>query len=83
MRYWTYAEEGWYGQYVQETWSESQILAAHFSSWKEEMKRLGRDQHISENECINDWVVVNWAWETDERGMPETTRTKKQIPNGT
>ena len=83
MRYWTHCEEGEHGQYIQETWSAAQILAAYFPSWKENMRRLGRDQHISENECIIDWVVINWAWETDERGMPRKERTKEQIPSGT
>ena len=83
MRYWTYCEEGDYGQYIQETWSEAQILAAYFPSWAANMKRLGRDQHISEGYCIDDWVVISWAWETDERGMPRKERTKEQIPSGT
>ena len=74
MRYWTYCEEGEYGQYIQETWSEAQILAAFFSSWKEDMKRFGKEQYISENECILDWVIFNWARETDERGMPRKER---------
>jgi len=31
---------------------------------------------------MDDWVVINWAWETDERGMPLKKIDKEQIPSG-
>ena len=82
MRYWTYCEEDEYGKYIQETWSEAQILAAYFPIWAANMKRLGRDHPISEGYCIDDWVVINCAWATDEWGRPRKERTKEQIPSG-
>jgi hypothetical protein len=50
-----------------ETVSESDILKEHLSWWKEKMIiKFGKgyfEANFTERDCIEDWVVVNWAWE--------------------
>jgi hypothetical protein len=54
--------------YVQ-TVSEADILNEHLSWWKERMIiKFGKEHfeaNFTERDCIDDWVVVNWAWETN------------------
>lgn len=50
------------------TLSEQEILDQFYDFWYERMcKKYGKG-HVDENygpqECIEDWVVVNWAWES-------------------
>ena len=53
---------------VIKTLSEQEILDIYWDWWKEEgIKRWGKEHfeaNYSEKDCIEDWVVVNWAWET-------------------
>jgi hypothetical protein len=50
------------------TYTESEILDIYWDWWKEEgIKRWGKEHfeaNYSEKDCIEDWVVVNWAQET-------------------
>ena len=52
---------------VIKTLSEQEILDIYWDWWKEEgIKRWGKEHfelNYSEKDCIEDWVVVNWAWE--------------------
>ena len=45
--------------------TEGQILQNYWPYWEEQMvKKYGMmSDLISEANCIEDWVVVNWAWE--------------------
>lgn len=43
--------------------TEEQILDTYYPFWSGELRKLGREDLISEKNCIEDWVVVNWAWE--------------------
>lgn len=44
---------------------EQQILLQYFPWWSGEMMRMGRQDLISEDNCIQDWVTVNWAWRVE------------------
>lgn len=68
MKYYTISFPGEFNQHVVETWSEQQILASYFPYWSEKMSAVGKDDMISEELCISDWVVVHWACETDQWG---------------
>lgn len=69
MRYYTCIHPGSHGQLVRETWSESQILAAHFDEWLSKCIKAGVDKaHMTTHRCVEDWVTVTWAWETDADG---------------
>ena len=55
------------------TVSEIDILKEHLGWWKERMiKKFGKEHfeaNFSEKDCIEDWTVVNWAWETNEQNQ--------------
>ena len=43
------------------------ILDIYWDTWKNNCeKKLGKDHpSITEEDCIQDWVVINWAWEVE------------------
>ena len=45
--------------------TDQEILALRWNIWKERMiKKYGPDSElITEENCIQDWVTTNWAWE--------------------
>ncbi len=68
MKYYTIAFPGEYGQHVVETWSEDQIIKSYFKYWCTKMVEAGRGDQVSRQQCIDDWIVVHWANETDQWG---------------
>jgi hypothetical protein len=55
------------------TFSEQEILDIYYPYWKEQMiKKFGEkvfyEVYDTKESCISDWIVINWAWETDEPG---------------
>jgi hypothetical protein len=70
MKYWSYNEmdvnpDGSIGYVV--TLSEDQIIAQYWSYWYNQMcNKLGTEyvnNNYTTHDCIDDWVVANWAWE--------------------
>ena len=47
--------------------TEDEILEDYWNYWNERMvKKFGYGHElITKDNCINDWIVVNWAWEKD------------------
>jgi hypothetical protein len=49
------------------TLSEEEIVKEYWNYWQERMiAKFGKEHfeaNYSEKDCIDDWVVVNWAWE--------------------
>lgn len=45
--------------------TEPQILEEYWDHWKSRMDaKYGEDHELTtEENCIYDWIVVNWAWE--------------------
>lgn len=68
MKYWTIVFPGESGQHVQETWSEDQIIKSYYAYWFHKMCEANKHDLISNERCIEDWVTVHWAMETDEFG---------------
>ena len=68
MKYYTIAFPGEFGQHVQETWNEEQIIKSYYTYWSTKMIQAGAGGVISRERCIEDWCVVHWATETDEFG---------------
>jgi hypothetical protein len=68
MNYWTIVFPGEFGQHVQETWTEDQILSSYYKYWSIKMIEAGKGDDISREACIDDWVVVHWACRTTEFG---------------
>lgn len=44
--------------------TEEEILDFYWNFWKQQMdKKFGPDYHLTTKEnCIDEWVIVNWAW---------------------
>ena len=70
MKYWTIAFPGEFGQHVQETWSEDQIMESYYRYWVSKMLEHHHGPHadITRENCIADWCSVHWAQETDQWG---------------
>ena len=68
MSYWTISFPGEYGQHVVETWDEDQIIKYYFTYWATKMFESGHGDEISREQCINDWIDVHWATQTDKFG---------------
>ena len=53
------------------TLSEEEIIKEYWDYWQERMiAKFGKEHfetNFSEKDCIEDWVVVNWAWETNKK----------------
>lgn len=59
MATWLYAELG-HDEPLEIT--EEEILETYYPWWSNKLRTMGRDHLISKEGCIDDWVVVNWAW---------------------
>jgi hypothetical protein len=68
MKYYSIVFPGEFGQHVQETWSEDQIVKAYYTYWSTKMIQNVKEPDLSRNRCIEDWCVVHWAMETDQFG---------------
>ena len=68
MRYFTFNE--FYGDTgTTVTISEEDIRKEYYPYWYEQMcKKYGKD-HVDENytfeDCLMDWSIIHWAWESD------------------
>lgn len=49
------------------TMTEREILRTFYEYWRGEMVKAGKLDEITPENCIQDWVVVNWA----AKGGPE------------
>lgn len=63
MRTFAYNEIGENNEPIIKTFTEEEILKTYYPWWKSELESLGRSNLVSEENCIEDWVVINWAWE--------------------
>lgn len=45
------------------TWSESEILNYYWDHWSNVMIKRGFSPAITEQNCIDEFIVVYWAWE--------------------
>ena len=68
MKYWTISFPGEYGQHVVETWSQEQILKSYYTYWNKKMFESGNADLVSEENCIQDWIVIHHAYETNQWG---------------
>lgn len=63
---WTYCEPSAIpGGVSVVTKTEEQILEEYWEYWKGKMIAAGKESMISEENCIEDWVVCHWAMPTD------------------
>ena len=76
MRYWTYCEPHYTSpdsddyEVLYYTYSDGDILEEYWEYWAGEMVKLNRyfgekgAPLITSENCIIDWVVTHWAWQT-------------------
>ena len=43
--------------------TEKEILGIYWEYWCLKMKEIGKKDLISEKACVEDWIVVNWAFQ--------------------
>lgn len=43
--------------------SEKEIEESYFPYWKSKMLKVGKEDLISFENCLEDWIIVNWAKE--------------------
>lgn len=74
MKYWSYNEpifskDGEVLGNIVITKSEEEIINEYLPYWSERMiEKYGEDEFLKlfcDYDCIMDWVVINWAWETE------------------
>lgn len=66
MRYWEicYPKDDYSSQEdVIEIFSDDDIIKMYYEYWCGKMKEVGKESEISEQNCIEDWVIINWAVE--------------------
>lgn len=68
MKYYTIVFPGEFGQHVQETWSEDQIIRSYYTYWATKVLENNPTIPLDKELCIDDWCVTHWATETDEFG---------------
>ena len=68
MRYWSFACPDENGKDVVETLSEDEIIEDYYPYWEKKMiEKYGQeefDKTWSKKECIEDFIVIHWAWES-------------------
>lgn len=63
MRYFRLVSSDGKGNFYEETLSEKDVLDYYWPYWKKEAEKRG--VIVSEESCIEDWVMVHWAEEVD------------------
>jgi hypothetical protein len=63
---WDEAADGSGETTVYHVWTEDQVLDLYYPWWSSEMSRIGKSDQISPEACLDDFVVVHWAWRVDK-----------------
>ena len=58
MRSFKYQDPG--GTYII---TEDEIKTQYFPYWKERMKKIGKAEEATFENCVDDFIIVNWAYE--------------------
>lgn len=43
--------------------TEDQIIAEYWDYWCSQMRKVSKEDMISRERCIEDWITVHWAME--------------------
>lgn len=63
MKQWQIVYPGENNNTIYEILNEVQILNNYYDYWSNKMFNIGKGLQATENNCIEDWVVVHWALE--------------------
>ena len=75
MRYFSFVEPKYddRGDIVDDevqTWSEEDVREKYYPHWKATLiEKIGEERFeelFSFPDCLDDWIVANWAWEVDD-----------------
>lgn len=61
MKYYSTIDPDENGNVIEEVWSEQDILDHYWEHWCRNMVLVDKRDIISLENCIDDWIVVNWA----------------------
>lgn len=68
MRYWSYndywIDEDEVMHSFVATKSDEEIINEYYEYWSQKVKEAGKEELICEENCIEDWVEIHWAWES-------------------
>lgn len=74
MKYYSFND---YGANKPIVFSENDIIKDYWTHWKSQMEELKRlypniDRgEITKENCIQDWVVAHWAWESTPKEIDD------------
>jgi hypothetical protein len=63
MRRFLISDPNDFGKPVYSVVDEKKILSMYFIYWAEEMTKRGKSEEISYENCLDEWINVNWARE--------------------
>lgn len=63
QRRWAYHEPTFGNEDIIQVWTEAEIMRDYYPWWCKEMDKAGKNGLISKENCIEDWITVNWAYE--------------------
>jgi len=46
--------------------TEDQIIAEFWDYWCTQMRRVGKEDMITRERCLEDWITINWAEEVKD-----------------
>lgn len=58
---WEYDEPNEDGTNNHVIMSEREIFDVYFSRWAEMMMNIGKQELSTRENCIDEWIIVNWA----------------------
>ena len=73
MKYYRINFPGEFGQHVEETWSEDQILKLYYKYWSGKTIQNDPGADLDKARCVEDWVVVHWGVEVPNPWMDQVS----------
>ena len=67
MKWWRWLEPGPDEEPMELEASEDEIIKNYFPHWCDQMRAVGKGDLINHAACIEDFVVVNWAWDATDK----------------
>lgn len=63
MKYWKFVDGDDGSDFGYQTVSEQDIIKDFFPAWERDMIAMGREDEISHENCIQEWVIYFGAWQ--------------------
>lgn len=52
------------------TLSKQEVLDSYYEYWSTRMLKINKLPMVTESNCIEDWLVIHWAWPVDSLPQP-------------